>query len=74
LSWGASTSTTSYQYCVDTVNNNLCDTVWVSTGTTRTAAIAGLTARTGYYWQVRAIGAGGTTLANGGTWWLFTTA
>lgn len=74
LSWGASTSTISYQYCVDTVNNNLCDTAWVSTGTTRTAAITGLIARTGYYWQVRAIGAGGTTLANGGTWWLFTTA
>ena len=74
LSWGASTSTTSYQYCVDTVNNNLCDTAWVSTGTTRTAAITGLAARTPYYWQVRAIGAGGTTLANAGTWWLFTTA
>ncbi|MEI7755480.1 MAG: S8 family serine peptidase, partial [Actinomycetota bacterium] len=74
LSWGASTSTTSYQYCVDTVNNNLCDTAWVSTGTTRTAAITGLTAKTPYYWQVRAIGAGGTTLANAGTWWLFTTA
>lgn len=74
LSWGASTSTTSYQYCVDTVNNNVCDTAWVSTGTVRTAAITGLTARTPYYWQVRAIGAGGTTLANAGTWWLFTTA
>ena len=74
LSWGASTSTTSYQYCVDTVNNNVCDTAWISTGTTRTAAISGLTAKTQYYWQVRAIGAGGTTLANAGTWWLFTTA
>ena len=74
LSWGASTSTTSYQYCVDTVNNNLCDTTWVSTGTTRTAPITGLSASTRHYWQVRAIGAGGTTLANGGTWWLFTTA
>jgi hypothetical protein len=28
---------------------------------------------TKYHWQVRAANVAGTTLANGGTWWVFTT-
>jgi hypothetical protein len=75
ISWGASTGATSYQYCIDTVNNNVCDGTWVSTGTTRSASLSGLARATAYYWQVRSLNnAGLSTLANAGTWWKFTTA
>jgi hypothetical protein len=42
-------------------------------GVTRSAAIGGLATKTAHYWQVRARNASGTTLANGGMWWKFTT-
>jgi hypothetical protein len=35
--------------------------------------LSGLTPATSYYWQVRANNTLGTTNANGGTWWTFTT-
>jgi hypothetical protein len=73
LSWAASTGATSYEYCVDTTNDNACAGTWISTGVTRSAAIGGLATKTAHYWQVRARNASGTTLANGGTWWKFTT-
>jgi hypothetical protein len=73
LSWAASTGATSYEYCVDTSNDNACGGTWISTGATRSAAISGLATRTAHYWQVRARNASGTTLANGGAWWKFTT-
>jgi len=63
----------SYEYCLDTVNNNACDTGWISTGATRSVSRSGLSARTTYYWQVRAVNAVGSTMANAGTWWRFTT-
>ena len=72
LSWAASTGATSYQVCVDTVNNNACDGAWTSTGATRTYKSA-LVAKTVYYWQVRAVNAGGTTDANTSVWWKLTT-
>jgi hypothetical protein len=73
LSWSASAGATSYEYCYDTNNNNACDTSWVSTGTTRSVALAGLTPGATYYWHVRANG--GTTYANGSAtaFWSFTT-
>ena len=74
LSWAASTGAASYEYCYDTVNDNVCAGTWVSTGTTRSAAISSLARNTAYYWQVRARNTGGTTQANSGTWWKFTTA
>jgi len=73
LSWQASSGATSYQYCADTVNDNICGGTWVSTGTTRTAKLSGLLSKTKYYWMVRAVNTGGTTSANAGTWWAFTT-
>jgi len=73
LSWAASTGATSYEYCVDTTNDNACAGTWISAGTARQAAISGLAKKVAHYWQVRARNASGTTLANGGTWWKFTT-
>ena len=71
LTWGASATATSYQYCVDTTNNSSCDGTWTSVPAT-TASLTGLTAGTTYYWQVQAVNASGTTDADGGTWWSFT--
>lgn len=73
LSWYASTYAASYEYCIDTVNNNVCDTTWKSTGAVTSALLSKLTPSTAYYWQVRAINQYGTTYGNGGTWWKFTT-
>jgi hypothetical protein len=78
LSWGGSYGATSYDYCSDTINNNACDTSWVSTGTATSVALSGLSANTTYYWQARANIGGFTTYANGVTgsatvYWSFTT-
>lgn len=73
LSWGASTNVTRYEVCIDKTNNNACDGAWVSTTTARSYRASALTSKTIYYWQVRAVNGAGTTLANAGTWWRFTT-
>ena len=73
LSWAASTNVVRYEVCFDKVNNGICDGVWTSVGTARSATASALTARTAYYWQVRAVNATGTANANAGTWWKFTT-
>ena len=71
LSWGTSSGAASYSYCVDTSNNNTCDTSWISTATVTSVPLSGLA--TGiHYWQVRATNPSGTTEANAGTWWSFT--
>jgi hypothetical protein len=70
LSWGASSNATSYEYCIDTSNDNAC-TTWTSTAASTSVGLSGLTPAT-YYWQVRANNALGTTNADGGTWWSFT--
>jgi subtilisin family serine protease len=75
FSWAAATGATSYEICIS--RTTTCDgsgtAGWVSTGTARTTSFSGLASRTTYYWQVRAVNAGGTRLANTGTWWRFTT-
>ena len=58
---------------MDTINNSSCDGTWINVGTARQASAAGLARRTIYYWQVRALNANGSTNANNGTWWRFTT-
>lgn len=70
LSWGASSSATSYEWCVSTTSGS-CST-WTST-TSTSASAGGLAARDQYFWQVRARNANGTTDANGGVWWSFRT-
>lgn len=72
LSWSASNLATSYQYCYDTLNNNTCDTTWRSVSGL-SAMVNGLANDTTYYWQVNAMNAGGSTQADGGTWFYFQT-
>lgn len=72
LAWGPSANAEYYEYCYDTVNNNQCDTNWTST-TNTSAAVSGLSNGIAYYWQARAVNAGGTVYANTGAWWNFKT-
>ena len=73
LSWEASTGATSYEVCLDTSNNNACDTSWISTGAGTSITPAGLLPLTAYFWQVRTGNASGLTHANKGAWGSFTT-
>lgn len=73
LKWGSSLNAVSYQYCVDTVNDNKCNTSWKSAGANTSISITGLLKGKTYYWQIRAKNAIGTRLANNGTWWRFST-
>ena len=74
LTWAASSNVDTYAYCYDKTNNNLCDNnIWYNVGNVTNAELSGLALNTTYYWQVRAIGALGTTYADGGAWWSFTT-
>ena len=73
ITWAGSGYATSYEYCIDTVNNNVCDTGWVSTGTNHNASLTGLIVNTTYFWQVRANNTAGTTYANASAWWSFQT-
>ncbi len=74
LSWGASSNATEYEYCYDTINNDTCDASWASAATSTSIPLSGLSPSTSYYWQVRANNSGGSTYANAGAWWSFTTA
>ncbi|MBK8824491.1 MAG: fibronectin type III domain-containing protein [Anaerolineales bacterium] len=72
LNWAGSAGATSYEYCYDTTNDNVCST-WVNNGASTSKALSGLSAGTSYYWQVRAKNIGGAINANTNTWWSFTT-
>ncbi|MDW8293720.1 MAG: hypothetical protein RML84_11580, partial [Anaerolineae bacterium] len=74
LSWSVATNTVNYEVCVGTLPGNCSQTggTWVSVNGT-TFALSGLSYATTYWWQVRAVNANGTTLANSGSWWRFTT-
>lgn len=74
LAWGTSGGATSYEYCVDKSANAACDTSWVSSGTGTSTALSDLSPNTTYSWQVRAVNGIGSTEADGGTWWTFSTA
>ena len=73
LAWGASSGVETYYYCLDTVNNGICDTAWTETGSSTDASLSGLTDGTTYYWSVVAYNDAGYTYADGGTWWSFAT-
>ena len=73
LQWSASSNAVSYQYCIDTSNDNACSATWINVGAATSVRPTGLAGGTTYYWQVQAVNAVGPTLANGGTWWNFRT-
>jgi hypothetical protein len=73
LKWSPSANAASYQYCVDTINDNKCNTSWKSAGANTNILISGLVKGKTYYWQVRAKNSLGIRLANAGTWWKFST-
>ncbi len=73
LSWAASSGALGYEFCYDTTLNTTCDTEWISAGTNTSVPLSGLSYGSTYYWQVRAVNGGDLTLADGGTWWNFTT-
>ena len=72
LEWGSALGADSYQYCVDTSDDDACAS-WVDRGAVTTAQLSGLTDATTYYWQVRADNPYGITESDGGDWWSFTT-
>jgi thermitase len=74
LSWGVSSNTVKYEYCIDTINNNECDTAWVSTEMNTSVALKNLAPATTHYWQVRAVNSIDVNrYANTNTWYSFTT-
>jgi hypothetical protein len=72
--WNSSAGATAYEYCIDSTNDGLC-TNWVSIGNQTLAMVAGFAEDSIYYWQVRAVNAGGTTYADGSAaaFWSFRT-
>ena len=72
LDWNASVGAIDYEYCLDGINNNSCDTKWIGSYESN-AALQNLPLSTTFYWQVRANNTAGTTYANNGAWWSFTT-
>lgn len=74
LKWQAAARTVSFEYCIDTTNNDTCNTSWVNVGTAKSKQLpANLAPNTTYFWQVRAINVQGTMPANNGVWFSFRT-
>jgi M6 family metalloprotease-like protein len=74
LDWADATDATSYEYCYDLSVNGDCTGGWTSSGTVSQVTLPALPNSTTYEWQARAVNLIGTTYANGGTEWSFTTA
>ncbi len=74
LSWDPSPGAVGYEYCIDTTNDDAC-TNWVSSGGATSVMLSGLTSSRTYYWQVRAVGGGTFTYADGSpsSFWAFST-
>jgi uncharacterized repeat protein (TIGR01451 family) len=76
LRWFAAAGAASYEVCAGTAVNScnaLPGNAWLNVGSARVYTLTNLQPGTTYFWQVRAINSGGTTAANGGAWWQFTT-
>ncbi len=77
LSWGTSLDATSYEVCIDTVDDNVCAGNWTPLAGNVTGVTVRLAARRAYYWQVLAINTDGATAANAADspiiWWKLTT-
>jgi len=70
LAWGTSPGATAYGVCFNTTPT--CK-AWVATGTATSKELTGLEPNTTYYWTAKASNGFGTIIANGSTWWSFTT-
>lgn len=73
LRWEAINTGGEYEYCVDTVDNNVCDTEWINTGDKTQVMLYNLDLNTTYYWNVRYVDTAGALSSDGGNWWQFTT-
>jgi hypothetical protein len=74
LDWADAPGAASYEYCYDTAVNGSCTGTWTTTGGTSQVTTPTLAYSTTYEWQARARNSGGTTDADAGTEWSFTTA
>jgi hypothetical protein len=74
LVWDSSAGATSYEFCVDTVDNGACDGTWQPAWASTAVSVPNLSGGTTYYWQVRAHNGGGVTYANGSAPAFFTFA
>jgi cellulose 1,4-beta-cellobiosidase len=74
LSWTGSAGATTYEYCLDTSENNPC-TNWVGNGEDTSVTLNELHPATTYYWQVRSANSFGSTYSDSSdtAMWSFTT-
>ncbi len=71
LTWTASSAATHYEFCIDTSNDNACS-AWTDNGNATSISLSDLDTGETYYWQVKAVNAGGSAFADDGAWWSFT--
>jgi putative hemolysin len=74
VTWVQSIGATSYEICLDTNDNNTCDTNWLDAGNVETYRVGNLFPSTTYFWQVRAKNNTGNVEADNGEWWAFSTS
>jgi hypothetical protein len=72
LSWSTSSNVGEYIYCIDSIDNDLCDNPNDTAGGATSIDLSGLTPYTTYYWYISASNLTGTTGADSGTWSSFT--
>lgn len=69
LQWTASAGAASYEYCIDSSNNNFCNGGWIPVGN-NTSVLVLFIAGDNRYWQVRARNGNNVTEASEGWWTL----
>lgn len=75
LIWESSVGATSYEYCIDIIDDNVCNNSWIDTGGSTNKILSGLNNGTTYYWHVRAKNIYDVTYSEGDStaFWSFTT-
>jgi hypothetical protein len=69
LAWEESSHAEYYIYCVDTIDNGVCDTAWENAGSSTNTTLSGLSPYVTYYWSVASTNATETVYADSGIWW-----